>query len=344
MNMEGITIHDIAKEAGVGKSTVSRVINGTGYVSFETRKKIEEVMKKNGYFPSAVARSLSKKESDTIGLIIPEANNPFFGEILNGVTNNVDDNNLTLILCNTSNDIEKDFSSLQVMLRQRVKGLIFTPAGNYNKEQFERLNNLLKQLRCPIVLLDRSIENFSTDGVYSDNYTSAYLATEALIKAGHREIGIIQGDLRLSIGSERLKGYEKALEAYGLEKNDHYVVPGNFDAETTYVLMQDLLNSESIPTAFFISNNLSCTGFLRAVFKKGLRIPEDIAFVVFDKVVGQDIFNMKYSYVERDVQKMGEIAMELLLERFKEPNRKYENVIMKPSLKLLGSEKFTKVI
>lgn len=342
--MTEITIRDIAREAGVGKSTVSRVINGTGYVRFETREKIEEVMKKNGYYPSAAARSLSKKESDTIGLIVPEANNPFFGEILNGVSESVDKNNLTLILCNTGNKIEKDFRSLQVMLRQRVKGLIFTPAGDYSKEEFEGLNDLLKQLHCPIVLLDRSIANLSTDGVYTDNYTSAYLATEALIKAGHRKIGIIQGDLRLSIGSERFAGYEKALETYGLKMDERYVVPGNFDAETTYHLMQNLLNSGDMPTAFFISNNLSCTGFLRAVLKKGLKIPGDIAFIVFDKVVGQDIFDMKYSYVERDVQKMGETAMELLLKRFEEPNRAYEKVIMKPMLKLLGSEIFVKSI
>ncbi|TDO85900.1 LacI family transcriptional regulator [Halanaerobium saccharolyticum] len=337
--MSEITINDIAKEAGVGKSTVSRVINGSGYVSSETRKKIEKVMEENNYFPSAVARSLSKQESDTIGLIIPEANNPFFGEILSGVSQSIDENDLTLILCNTANEIEKDFRSLQVMLRQRSKGLIFTPAGNYNKKQFKKLNNLIEKINCPIVLLDRSIEGFTTDGVYSDNFTSSYLATEALIKAGHSRIGIIQGDLSLSIGRERLAGYKKALEAYGLEINDHYIVPGNFDADTTYNLMIDLLNSEAeLPTAFFISNNLSCIGFLRAVFEKNLKIPEDIAFVVFDKVAGQELFNMKYSYVERDVRKMGKKAMELLLKRFEHPDKPYEKVIIDSKLKLLGSE------
>lgn len=339
--MPEMTIHDIAKEAGVGKSTVSRVINGTGYVNAETRRKIEEVMKRNSYQPSSAARSLSKKESDTIGIIIPEANNPFFAEILNGVSQTVDDNNFTLILCNTSNDIEKDFRSLKVMLRQRVKGLIFTPAGDYStSEQFDSLNSLLKQLRCPVVMLDRAIKNLQIDGVYSDNYNSAFMATEALIKAGHRKVGIIEGDLKLSIGSERLAGYEKALKTYGIKKDDRYIVPGNFDAETTYILMKGLLESGDLPTAFFISNNLSCSGFLRAVYEKGLRIPEDIAFIVFDKVIGQDFLNMKFSYIERDVPYMGRMAMKLLLKRFEEPARTNECIIMEPTLKLLGSEMY----
>jgi LacI family transcriptional regulator len=339
--MARMTIHDIAKEAGVGKSTVSRVINGTGYVSDETRRKIEEVMKRNSYQPSSAARSLSKNESDAIGIIIPEANNPFFAEILNGVSQAVDENNFTLILCNTSNNIEKDFRSLEVMLRQRVKGLIFTPAADYStSEQFDNLNDLLRQLRCPVVMLDRSINNLTIDGVYSDNYNSAFMATEALIKAGHRKIGIVEGDLKLSIGHERLAGYEKALKTYGLKKDERFIVPGNFDAETTYALMKELLDSGDLPTAFFISNNLSCNGFLRAVFEKGMQIPEDIAFIVFDKVIGQDVFNMKYSYVERDVQYMGRMAMRLLLKRFEKPDRTNECIIMEPTLKLLGSEKY----
>ena len=104
--------------------------------------------------------------------------------------------------------------------------------------------------------------------------------------------------------------------------------------------MMERFQSGDVPTAFFISNNLSCTGFLKAAFKLGLRVPEDIAFIVFDKVIGQDIFNMRFSYIERDVQNMGRMAMQLLLKRFNDPSRPLEKVIMQPMLQLLGSEKY----
>jgi len=341
VNMSITTIRDIAREAGVGKSTVSRVINGSGYVSVETRKKIEEVMKRNNYVPSSAARSLSKKESDTIGLIIPEVTNPFFGEILNGISQRVDENDLTLILCNSANDdIEKDFRAFEGMLRHRVKGLIFTPATSYSKKQLCRLCNYLDKLQCPLVLLDRSIANLNIDGVFTDNFQSAYMATEALIKAGHRKIGTVTGDQNLSIGCDRQAGFEKALETYGIELNEKYIVQGNFDTETTYICMQELIQTGDLPTAFFISNNLSCAGFLKAVIKHRLRIPEDIAIIVFDKIIGQDIFDLKYSFVERDVQNMGRLAMQLLLSRLKEPNRNVEKIVIKSTLNLLGSEKF----
>jgi LacI family transcriptional regulator len=340
--MSGMTIRDIAQEAGVGKSTVSRVINEIGYVNEDTRKKIEEVMKKHGYVPSSAARSLSRKESDTIGLIIPEANNPFFAEILNGVSHVIDDNDLTMILCNSGNDIKKDIKSLQVMLKQRVKGLIFTPASDYgSKRVYEQLTELLGKLNCPTVLLDRHVENLQTDGVFFDNFRGAYLGTEALIKAGHRKIGTIVGDTSLSIGSARLAGFEKALEVYGIKKKRHYMVPGQFDAEITYAKMNELLDSNDWPTALFVSNNLSCSGFLRAMRDRDLKIPDDIAFVSFDKMEGQDIFGLNYSYIERNVENMGKAAINLLLKRFEDPKRPLETIVMEPQVVLLGSERLT---
>ncbi|MEA5013767.1 MAG: LacI family DNA-binding transcriptional regulator [Candidatus Limiplasma sp.] len=338
--MPGLTIHDIAREAGVGKSTVSRVINGTGYISPETRKKVQDVMQRYNYVPSSAARSLSRQQSDTIGIILPESNNPFFAEILLGVCQMVDAYGLTLILCGSGNNVDKDIHALGVMLRQRVKGLIYTPAVDYSSQQeFERIHDLIKQLRCPTVLLDRPIFHLQSDGVFSDNFRSAYLATEALIKAGHRKIGTIAGDLELSIGRERYHGYQKALEAYGIIEQKEYFVPGKFDSALTYELMCGMLDAGDLPTAFFISNNLSAYGFLQAISERGLRIPEDIAFIGFDRMYGQDVFGLPYSYVEREVMDMGKRAMELLINRFENPRRPFEKVIMEPTLKLLGSER-----
>jgi LacI family transcriptional regulator len=341
--MAGKTILDIAREAGVGKSTVSRVINDSGYTSPETARKVKEVMAKYNYTPSSAARSLSTQTSDTIGIILPESNNPFFSDILLGVSRVADTCDLTLILCGSDNNVENDYRALRVMLRQRVRGLIYVPAEEYSAEQdYEKLKSLLDQLNCPVVLLDRSIENLRIDGVFTDNFRGAFLATEALVRAGHRHIGIIAGDQGLHIGRERLAGFRKALEENGLPADPRYIVPGQFDRNITYTLMQRVLEKTDRPTAFFISNNLSETGFLQAVSQSGLRIPDDIAFIGFDEMYGQDAYGLPYSCLERDVVGMGRKAAQLLIKRFEDPKRPFEREIVMPRLKLLGSEKLVR--
>lgn len=338
--MKATTISEIAKQANVGKATVSRVINGTGYVHVETRKKIEELIKHYKYTPSATARNLSKRESSTIGVIIPEADNQFFAEILKGISNVVDDNNLTLMFCNTDNTPEKDVKSLLIMQQQRVKGLIFTPAIDYQKpEEYEKIKDLVNGIHAPVVLLDRMIGNLNYDGVYFDNCESAYLATEVLINVGHKKIGVLAGDLNLNLGRERLAGYKKALDNYHIEVEDRYILHSNFNMNTAYSLTKQILQSSDRPTAFLACNNLSSMGFLKAVFEMGLRIPEDLAFMGIDRVYGLDFFGLSYSYVDRDVPYMGAEAMRLLLRNIENPSHPHEQIIMPPHLHLVGSEK-----
>ncbi len=336
----GVTIHDIAKEAGVGKSTISRVINGTGYVSAETVAKVRCVMERHNYHPSAAARNLSKRESDTVGLVLPEVNNPFFADILKGVSQMVEKCGYTLVLCGSDNDVEKDYRALRAMYAQRVKGLIYVPASDYaDNPSFARMEGMLKSLDCPVVLLDRPVARMRCDCVMTDNFSGAYEATEALIRAGHTRIGVIAGDTELFIGRERYEGFLKAMEQNGLAVNPGHVIYGQFDKQITYGKVSRLLDGGDTPTAFFVSNNLSEAGFLAAVYERGLRIPEDVAFVGFDSIPGQDIFNMPYSSLEREVLRLGEQAAQLLFRRFDAPGRPTEKVVILPHVCLRGSER-----
>lgn len=336
-----MTIDDIAHAVGVGKSTVSRVINGKGYVSAETAKKVKTAMRLHSYQPSAVARSLSRQESDVVGLILPEVNNPFFADILLGICQMVDKAGYALILCGSDNDVEKDFQALRAMHRQRVRGLIYIPAGDYLDEaSFEKLRGLLQQLGCPVVILDRPIDRLADwDCVVTDNFHGAYTATETLINAGHRKVGIIVGDLSLSIGRERLDGYRKAMAQNGLEVLPEDTIFGQFKKATTYVKVKSLIETGAFPSAFFISNNLSEAGFLMAVNEKGMRIPQDIAFIGFDEMQGQSVFSMPYSCLNREVLTMGTLAAQLLFRRFDTPGREADKVVMVPNVVLRGSER-----
>ncbi|MDD3213321.1 MAG: LacI family DNA-binding transcriptional regulator [Eubacteriales bacterium] len=339
--MKSVTIQDIATEAGVGKATVSRVINGKGYVSRETAAKVKAVMESRHYQPSALARSLSKQESDAIGLIIPEANNPFFSGLLTGISEMMDKCGYTLILRTSGNDKERDYRALEAMRYQRVKGLIYVPACNYEDERdFRQMVSRLNDLGGPYVVLDRPINRLDCDCVLSDNFSGAYSATEALIHAGHREIGIIAGNTQLMIGRERLEGFRNAMLQNGLTLHEPFLLTGVFGQEEAYQKVKALMASRERPTAFFIANNRSEIGFLNAMRDMGLKIPEDAAFVSFDELPGQLVFQLPFSCLDREVTQLGAKAAQLLIRRFDEPNRPAQRLVIVPRLSLRGSEKY----
>ena len=339
--MKSVNIQDIAREAGVGKATVSRVINGKGYVSRETAAKIRAVMERYHYQPSALARSLSKQESDAIGLIIPEANNPFFSGLLTGISEVMDQCGYTLILRTSGNEPERDFRALEAMRCQRVKGLIYVPACNYEDDtDFAEMLSRLNDLDGPYVVLDRPIRRLDCDCVLSDNFSGAYAATEALIRAGHREIGVIAGNTQLQIGRERVNGYREAMQKNGLPLREPYLLTGTFDQQEAYRRVRELMDMAERPTAFFIANNHSEIGFLNAIRDAKKKIPEDVAFVGFDELSGQMIFGLPFSCLDREVTQLGTKAARLLVRRFEEPNRPAERMVVVPRLSLRGSEKY----
>ena len=149
---KNVTIKMIAEQAGVAKSTVSRVLNNNGYVSKETKVRIEQIMSANSYSPSAIARGLSKQHSNVIGFLIPEIENPFYSEVLQGVSEVAETNDLALMFCNTCNDISKELRALSALHGHRVLGLILTPAAEYtNLEEANALREILKLLDIPVV-------------------------------------------------------------------------------------------------------------------------------------------------------------------------------------------------
>lgn len=343
--MSKITISDIAKLAGVGKATVSRVLNGSGYVSADTRDKVEQIIRENTYTPSAMARNLSKRVSETIGVIIPDPDNPFFAEILKGVSGVVDAHNLTLIFCNTDNMLDKDIKALHVMCRNQVRGLIYTPAVSYETPGEEAtVRELLGKLKAPVVALDRPVGSLDLDGVFSDNFAGAYAATTALINAGHRSIGTISGDQHLFIGRERLRGFTQALDDHGLPLDDRHIIRGNFDTEESYRLSQQLLAGRSLPSAFFAANNLGAMGFLKALNEIGMRIPEDMGFISFDRLGNLNDMGFRLSYVDRNVMRMGIEAMRLLMAKMDNANRQPEKIVFPARLTLLGSERLARPV
>lgn len=332
----GVTISDIAKYSGVSVSTVSRVINEDPKVAENTREKVLNIINEYNYSPNIFAKSLSKNESNTIGIIIPDITNPFFGDIIKGVSEVVDRHNLNMTLYNTDEDTEKEKRHLKTIKAQRLKGLIMTPTSDLNDTEYLEL---VKQLEIPIVLLDRDIKELNLDGVFIDNYGSALEATEMLINNGHERIALISGPENSKPGRDRKKGYIDALKNVSLGIDEKIIIEGDFKFNSGYEAAKNIIAMEKKPSAIFCVNNMMTLGCMKALNESNYEVPNDISLMGFDEIDIFNIFETNISTIKRPTLEMGRIAMELLIKKFiKKDKDSPEKIILKTEIILKGSE------
>lgn len=336
-----VTIRDIAKEAKVSIATVSRVINNSDNVKEETKEIVMKVMKKLNYIPSDIARNLSKSETNMIGVVVPDINNPFFGKIIKGISAVANKEDLYMFLCDTMESEEKEMKFLKMLGGQRIKGLIITPTMDNEKFNPEYLS-VLENLNIPIVLVDRDIKYSNFDGVFLDNIDAAYQAVDCLIKEGHEKIAIIAGLTTSKPGRDRLRGYKKAMVMNALEVDDQYIFYGDFKLESGYELTKKILEMQDPPTAIFVSNNMMNLGCIKALIEKNMKMPDDISLIGFDELEICNIMNINVSVVSSPMAEMGVCAMNMLLDRLKyvdSKERDAKRINLHPKLVLKGSEK-----
>ena len=335
----GTNIRDIARVVGVSSTTVSRVLNDSGYVKDETKAAILKLIKELNYTPSAVARSLSKNQSNTIGVIVPDIENPFFGEIIKGISSLVDEKNLNIILCDTNETVSREIKALKMLKEQRILGIIITPTNDTNEVNNEQLS-VLENIGIPIVLIDRDVKQSNFDGIFIDNIRGAYEATSALIKEGHRKIAIIAGPNSSKPGRDRLIGYKKALRMNDIKLNERYLFCGDFKLDSGYKCTKEILKIQDRPTAILVCNNMMNLGSIKAIYENKLRIPKDMAIIGFDEVQMLDVVGLNISVVSSPNFKMGKKAIELLLKKLnKKEHTSTERITLLSQLILKGSEK-----
>lgn len=329
--MKRVTITDISFEAGVSKATVSRVLNHPELVDEETRNHVQNVIKKNRYAPSVVARNLSNNQSNTIGVIIPEIDNPFYGKILRTIVSMADEHNLVPVCFDTGNNGEKDSKALKMLLEHRVCGVIYAPSVEYaNKKAETSAKQAIKDLRVPVVLLDRKIESFGLSGVYYANVQSTYRATRILLAAGHTAIALIGGNPKIGIARERKQGYFQALREAGRIIDSNYIFEGDFTTKRAYQLAKQMLALPQRPTAVVTCNNWTALGFLQALTEANLQSPKDIEHIGIDEIDVLDSLHIPYNHAIRSTEQMGKSALRLLLEQMKNPDAQKQSIVIAP--------------
>ncbi len=324
-------IKDVAQKAGVSVATVSRVINHNPNVKTHLKERVLRAIEEIGYQPSGIARSMRNQSLPVVGLIISDIQNPFFTSMVRAVEDTALENGYTVLLCNSDEDPKKEQLYIDVMARERVAGIIIVPSHS-------ECCPGLKKLNIPIVVVDRKLRDMQCDAVLLDNVSGSKQATEYLINLGHRRIGLVAAPTNISVGADRLLGYQKALREHGIPEDKSLIEIGNFKETGGYQAAMNLLELELRPTAIFSVNNLMTMGTLKAINEKGLRIPDDISVIGFDDMPWLTLITPPLTAVRQPVYKMGAEAAKLLFERMnsdigKSPAR----IILKPELIIRGS-------
>ena len=304
------TISDVAKRAGVSPVTVSRVINRADHVNPSTRKKVERAIKELGYVPNVVARSLRSKRTRTLGLLVPDITDWCWATVARGVEDSAQSRGYSLFLCNTDENPDKQRHYLDVVLGQRVDGVIIAP----HDSDADSLSDLRSQ-NMPLVVVDRRIQGWDVDTVCTDSASGSRALTRHLIELGHKRIAVLSGPPTTSTAQERVAGYCMALIEVGIPVDPRLIKHGEFRSVSGERLTHQLLDGGTNPTAVFAASNTMARGVMNALEKRGLRIPEDIALVCFDDVADASSFFPFLTVVVQPAYDMGTNAAQLLFSR-----------------------------
>lgn len=303
-------ISDVAKRAGVAAVTVSRVINKASNVSADTRARVERAIEDLGYVPSGVAQSLRSKRTRSLALLVPDITNAFWTTVARGVEDAAQSQGYSVLLCNTDEDVTKQLRYLDIVVSQRVDGVIIAPYDSAIKNLGK-----LPERHIPTVVIDRHIDGWEVDTVTGDSISGARALVQHLIHLGHTRIAMITGAAETSTAADRVAGYQLALTEAGLSIDLNLIKYGEFKAESGERLTEQVLAENPPPTAIFAANNAIATGVVDALEKCGLRTPQDIALVVFDDLPNTSHFFPFFTVAVQPAYEIGVNAAQLLLSR-----------------------------
>lgn len=294
-------IRDVAKEANLSVATVSRYLNQKGYVSETSKNRIELAIETLNYTPNAVARSLSTRQTNYIGLIVPDIMNPFFPELARAVEDIALTYGYTVILCNSDENAEKEQHYIESLKKKYIAGFIIS-TSSLDASHYENLD-------LPIVALDRMMHT-STPTVSSNNKEGAYLGTTHLIEQGCQHIACLRGPKGVGPADDRLAGFLEAVKGKTI-KTTIIDCPFQFGAaeQTTTKILQEFPTIDGI----FASSDVSAAGSLKAAYALGINVPEQLQIIGFDNINLSEMMTPGLTTVAQDVYKMGAVSTRILI-------------------------------
>lgn len=313
MKFEAITIKDIAKALNLSTSTVSRALRGSYEVNPETQKRVMEYAEEHHYHPNPIALGLKKRRTRAIGVIVSEIANTFFSQAINGIESIAYDQDYHVIISQSHESVERENLNLQFLSTRSVDGLLVSLSSE--SKDLSALKELHEK-GLPMVFFDRVPEEIKTHKVKTDNFQGAYQAVEYLIQEGYTRIASLYNARHLSITTERLSGYRRAMEDHDLPIPASYIQyceHGGQQSEEIKKAIDQMLAASPRPEVIFASGDRLTSGCLRVLKAKGLKVPEDVGLVGFSNSELMDLFDPPLTMVRQRAFEMGQIATDMLI-------------------------------
>jgi LacI family transcriptional regulator len=302
------TLSEVAKRAGVGTTTVSRVINGGRNVDPGTLTRVQRAIETLGYVPNQAARTLRGHRTRTIGIVIPSIADPFFSSCAEAAEAVVRANGSLLIVLTTQNDPKVELDAIHVLMRHRVDGFMIVPSNPGSK----MLRDLVGRISIPVVALDRPIAGSAVPSVVTDNFAGAEFATRHLIEHGYKRIVCLTGEMNLYTIQERIRGYRRAMESAGLECVIDTSIKDHKSAEQAFGAM---FSGSIRPDAIFTLKNSTTINTFEMLQKLKISVPKTVALLGYDDFQLAGMLRPSISVIQQPIDAIGHVAAELLFER-----------------------------
>lgn len=303
------TISDVAALAGVSTATVSRVLNGKSTVAPALAERVTRAVAELGYTPNGLARSLRRRETAVLALIISDVENPFFTAIARGVEDVAQAAGFSVMLCNSDENAAKERRYVEVAAQERLAGVIMSPTTRDSDV------GPLVTHRTPIVTIDRRLGSVDCDAVLADSHTAAREAVRHLVSRGYRRIGCVAGPPGVTTADERLDGYREGLREAGRKYAAKWVRRCEFREIGGREAATELLTRPDRPDALLVSSSTMAVGVLQALAGLGLRSGRDVGIVSFDEAPWATLISPALTVVAQPAYAMGRLAARLLLDR-----------------------------
>ncbi len=328
-----VSIKEVAKQAGVSISTVSRVINKSIPVNPKTRVRVEDAINTLQYRPNLVAKGLRGQSSKLIGLVVPEIRNSHaFVSIIQFIEENSADHDYSVIVGNNHNnpDIEEKF--IDTLIRRNVDGIIFSRVSDESK-----VLNTLNSAKLPVVIIDRSFHKEKYSSIVLNNVKAGQIAANHFLSLGHRHIACITGPSSIKLVRERLNGFRKELKDKQITLAKQNIFEGDFSFASGVVGVKHLLKKESNITAIWAQNDLMGVGVINELTKQGIRVPEDISVMGMDDIDIAKMTNPSLTSIRQPFYEISKSAVEILIKQIESKEIMNFNIVFEPALKVRES-------
>lgn len=334
-----ITIRDIAKAAGVSVATVSRVVGNYGYVSKEKRELILRHIKELNYTPNEIARSMIKKKTNTIGLIIADIHDPFYIDLLDSIEEFANKSGYSILFCNSNESAAKEAMNVRTLIERKVDGMLIVPVlddvgqeaekqGSKKKKSLPYQHILdIQRHSIPFVFIDRYLTDVDSSAVMLDNINTTFKAMSKLIEHGYRDIQIVVGSGNSSSSKERIQGVIKACESNAYRLPEENWIKCDFSPKHVYETVKKAISQKQGDAIFTLDNNMTI-GTLKALIEAGLAVNKDVYMLGFDDI---HLYNLlmpeKIGVIHQPVHSICKYAVEMLLEKIEAPNAQKPRII-----------------